>query len=510
MKIHKYGYCAAPIVGSAMIISAPWTWAFQEPVSLAAKRVPKFSRNYGSKMMMAETSLPFGGSDYWMEAGMVSGRASITTPSFLAPLFNAEYDWPSRRKRRALFSSSMIVGSDGFSFLEESNLDDDEEDGGAKSLSYLPSGGVDLAPKSKALLQKVSEQYVTLEKPEIHPQEVLEVIEQEYQSYDVPVRVGQETFDVSETGKDVDSDIARILSFAALHRLPRDIAILLLGPSGSDGPGQIDYGACRAAFAKGGWKDVRFSRGLAVRLRRQYVTSKTEKYAPLPRAWVTTRRQASRVAEQAVTEAAYTSAPVRKLLSRDEFLAKMDEELSRGGTSKLQTNVFGDALISFPRKNEIVRRIKRTMARKSAAMKQAGRAGLVAYFGLSFAWYTFAIFWQWQRESSKVAISRAALGTALRRFGKVFLSAFISDKLTRLLRIQLALALAPLGDKALRLTQTKFRVSENRAFFILAGLMVLTCLGVWATIILGDAAMLKGWVIESYRHQAEILQLDAA
>lgn len=441
------------------------------PPSLVRKLVRGQDSAIGHEM--AESTYPFG-----------NQREGRITTSFLGPLF-PDHSWSRQKQRRAFFSPSLILSSTGgSSFLEESIVYDDED-----LLKYLPSKGMYLAPKTRELLKRVTSQYVYGSKLVAEVDDVLDVIDAEYKSHDVPVYVGNVTFDFSLSGDVDDADVARILSFAAYHRLPRDVALLLFGPD-TDADVQYDsFACCREAFARGGWKDVRFPRGLSVRPKRKLVKSAKERYMPMPRTW---RMDAERMAKVAVDEATYVKAPPRRLLSREEFLAVMDKELSATEPRELlPNNLFRDARLIFPRQNQMLKRLRKVAKKQTLLLKHAGLAGLISYVALNFAWYTFSIVFQWRRTSSTVEISSRALGTSLRRFGKVLAAVYVGSQLTRLLRLELSLLLAPFGNRVLQLTQNKLHVSENVAFALLAGAMIGSCLGIWSIIVLGDAAMLR-------------------
>jgi uncharacterized protein YqgQ len=198
------------------------------------------------------------------------------------------------------------------------------------------------------------------------------------------------------------------------------------------------------------------------------------------------------MAQVAVDEATYVMAPPRRLLSREDFLAVMDKELSATEPRELlPKNLFRDARLIFPRQNQRLKKLRKVVKKQSLLLKHAGLAGLVSYVALNFAWYTFAIVFHWRRTSSTVEMSSRALRTSLRRFGKVLAAVYVGSQLTRLLRLELSLLLAPFGNRVLRLTQNKLQVSENVAFALLAGAMIGSCLGLWSIIVLGDAAMLR-------------------
>jgi hypothetical protein len=413
-----------------------------------------------------------------MAASTFGNQREGRTTSFLGPLFYDD-NW-SRQRRWAIFSPSLILGSTGgFSFLEDRNIDDDED-----LLNYLPSQRDTLAPRTYELLKRVTLQYVNGREPVVEAEEVLDVVHVEYKSYDVPLVVGNVTFDFSSSGDVDDADVARILSFAAYHRLPADVTLLLIGPDMEDN----SFARCSEAFAHEGWKGVRFPRGLAVRPKRKFVKSTKERLMPMPRAW---RKDAQRMAQLAVNEATNISPPPRRLLSREEFLATMDKELSATEPLELLPSLFRDVRMIFPRQNKILKRLQKVVKKQTLLLKHAGLAGLISYVALNFAWYTCAIVFHWRRTSSSVELSSRALWTSLRRFGKVLAAAYVGSQLTRLLRLKLSLALAPFGTRVLRFTEKKLQVSENVAFALLSGAMIGACLGIWSIIVLGDAAILR-------------------
>jgi hypothetical protein len=110
---------------------------------------------------MEESTYPFG-----------NQREGRITTSFLGPLFH-DHSWSARQKRRRVFfSPSLILSSTGgSSFLDESNVYDDED-----LLKHLPSKGMNLAPKTRELLKRVTSQYVYGNELVAEVDDVLDVI----------------------------------------------------------------------------------------------------------------------------------------------------------------------------------------------------------------------------------------------------------------------------------------------------------------------------------------------
>lgn len=327
---HRSACALSIVVGAALLHSAPeHAFAFQSAFLVRKNCYPGCT-----SLEMVETLYPFQRED------------RIT--SFLGPLLPNDYEqWPRPRRSRngsrgLLSTSSLIFSSKGrFSFLEDSNLFDDD---GEESLEYLPSGGTDLTPKTRELLQRVTSEYVNKREPMVEVDEVLDVIDEEYKSRDVAVVVGEETFDFSSSGDVDDADVARILSFAAHHRLPLDVTLILFGPANSNT--NHAFAKCRKALGEtGSWTSVRFPQGLAIRPKRKFVTSTRKRFMPVPRTWTTSRKEAVRNAQLAVNEASFIQPPPRRLLTREEFLATIDKELSGAASepTELLPLLFRDA-----------------------------------------------------------------------------------------------------------------------------------------------------------------------
>ena len=72
-------------------------------------------------------------------------------------------------------------------------------------------------------------------------------------------------------------------------------------------------------------------------------------------------------------------------------------------------------------------------------------------------------------------------------FSNVLVSAYIGSQITKIPRLSLAVALAPIGDKVLNYTKQRLKVSSDKATGILTTVLIGLCLATWALIILGDA-----------------------
>jgi len=135
----------------------------------------------------------------------------------------------------------------------------------------------------------------------------------------------------------------------------------------------------------------------------------------------------------------------------------------------------------------------RISSKPARIIKSFGRGGLVMYGVLNGLWYGLAVAWQWKRVSSSATIAGAAASSAIRasirKFTTVIATVYIGSQITKLPRMYLAVVLAPFGDSLLRKTQDTLKVSEGAALGIVVSLLLGSCFGIWATIILGDATM---------------------
>lgn len=473
----------------------------------------------GTKLHMADISLPrqsmslFRSDDGYLPTGSKFSLRSLF------------HDYYSPRASTAVSSvvspSTVFWSADGFASFDEFR-EHDEERTRESVLAYLPAGGIYLPPKTRDLLIRATSQYVNRGKvddcssvrPMDLPEDVLNTIEEEYISVTVPFSVGSIQCDADKSDRTVDSVAAcKILSFAALHRIPREITLLLFGvdnnlpldlsvgkldadvndsvpvkvPKKAGGAYTLDD--YKMAFSSGGWDAVSFPRGLALRLRRRFVQSRMERLSPFPRKVRLRHDKAANDASIAVLEASLARAPARRI-TREEFLASIDDEIRTISLDREDWSLK-DAMLFFPtRRNQFLKRLARAIRSQSAKLQKAGRAGVVAYGALNFVWYTLAITFQWRRIASLSGVppgTLVAVKGSIQKFGKVLAAAYIGSQLTKLPRLSLAVILAPVGNRALLFVKQKLRVSENSAFLIVTGVLLGSCVGVGAAVIFMDA-----------------------
>ena len=405
--------------------------------------------------------------------------------SFLAPIFSQEIDFWKTRQRSIFSTNSLALSSSKpFSIFER----DDEEEDRHVLLSYLPEGGKRLTPKTKNLLKRVTNEFVyggtkENESP-VTLNDIMSVIEEEYKSYDLPVEINGAIFDVRNSQLESDRLASQIISFAVFNSLPKEITLLLLDDN--------KLQRCRKSFSEGGWTNVVFPSGVSIRKRRRLTNNSSERYFPIPRSWGSSRTQAAKKADKLARLAAATSAPMQRLLTREEFLESMGQVL--GKTKMSPQQILRDALQVFPRRRKQVwKRITQFASVTVDRLENAGSAGIVAYSLLTFAWYTTAILCQWRRliAIAPVGAPSAFLAASMRHFVRSSFVAYIGAQFTKLPRMSLATALAPVGNWALRSTQKKFFVSEDRAVVILNRSMLVIFVLLSTTLVSADAVITR-------------------
>lgn len=371
--------------------------------------------------------------------------------------------------------------------------DYDEEDD--VLLDYLPWFVLQQTPKPKELIAQATRQYVygdTRGDPKVNVTEVLQLVDEEYKCTDVPVKIGDTTLSVERDRKHLQ--VVRILSFAAYHRLPQDITALLFGDD-------KDLQGYKETFLKnGGWASVSFPRGLSIRLPRNRLTSKLDRYQPIPRRFLQANNIKS--AKRAVQEASRIKAPVQRRLSKEAFLSTLQKEMGSSEKKAPPTRLFPH----FPTAKRDAQKLLRRQSRRALLLlrttllrvKQSIRATLLSYGLLAFAWYNVAILWQWQGLSSTAfAVSSTAMRASLHRIGGVVAQTYATSHLfAQLPVLLLALSVAPLAHRLLVLTKTRMGVtSEDRALLLVGSTLAISHLVFGASLYFLDAAILRSLVL---------------
>jgi len=231
-----------------------------------------------------------------------------------------------------------------------------------------------------------------------------------------------------------------------------------------------------------------------------------------------------------VNEAKSTKPPPRrKLRTREEFLATLEEQFGLtspsssasssylealpifagsgdeasssvvvGGATNTKLLFFPDsaAPISSSTKGISWKRIKRATERQFAKLRKKGRAGIVSYCFFNFALYTAGFLYRWPRVAPADPFSAASVYVVcMRKFSRIFVSLYLSSQILKLPRLFFAVSWTPVAGRCLSSVQERLRVSETVATVLLIG----TMLAMWAASVsvplLSEYATLKRLVV---------------
>lgn len=355
-------------------------------------------------------------------------------------------------------------------------------------LSYLPSRGRDMQQKTKRMLKRVTRRYIyhdNMGDAPIKSATVLKAIDAEYKPYDLPVAIGNQTFSFRNTGIEEYRDIAKILSFAALFRIPEEITLLLFGED--DGVDDSPLSEGRRAFAKVGWKGVRFARGISIGLQRRLLPTFRSRYSPISRVWMTNRNTES--AHRMVQEASHVVPPARQLMSPAEFLASVDVTLSNT-KHRSPRQMIKDAMLFFPRQRQTVTKLRQNVLSTMQQVALYGRNFVFTYALLTCCWSTFGLWYIWRNVSTPAFFSAYTgyLTSSFQRFAKTTLSLGVR---TRLWRIGLSFLLAPLSGSLLRRARNRLEMSMAETVGVLSILMLWFTAAAWSILVFADATVAR-------------------
>ena len=413
-------------------------------------------------------------------------------------------------------------------------------------LNYLPNQGHDMPHKTKRLVRRMTSEYIygIENRPQVDGADILAVIEAEYAplSSAVSVRLGNRT--LWQGGEEEERIVINILSFAVLYQLPKEIASRLLSSFTQSGDNKL-IAEIQKDFEQLGWEAISFPKGLGIRVNPNLMVSllgkqgsKSSFFPPSRVPWRSrSTRKAAEAAKEGVMNTAAVQPPEQNIMSKEEFLVEIENEMrssqipsglptSKPKKGPSRFSLEGTPLPSFPESYRAWTRVKRAMMdspknalsrnkswiRLSTAMdsqyakiKEAGRAGFMAYAFINFVLYTVGIAWQWRRIATDMPGPGTTLvSLTLKKLGKAFARVYVGASLFKLVRIVVALALAPAAGRVLQFTQRKLGVSENAAFAILITLLLKTFFGTITAVILGDSALRK--TIPTTRPTSGIIQ----
>ena len=339
-------------------------------------------------------------------------------------------------------------------------------------------------------------------------EEFLDVIDEEHKCDELPLKIGsiQYCFDTDNSNERLEAIriAVKLISFAALYRLPYNITTFLLQHMQET---SYFYGKDRVLkeFTQivdefrdvGSWTKIKFREGLNLRLKRQYLNSNRQKYNPISRSSIFMKKYALQEAKAAIKEANRTKCPA-KIMKKQEIEAIVEKLDIKSEFAQEEDDLLGDLLLTFfPKQNKVLNKMRRVLSSKKAnTLKATGRAGVMTYCILNFVWYTVAILWNWNRFNSNPNMifmegRMQALLFSVRKFGRVLSTVYMGSKITMLTRLSLAILLAPFGNKILQQAKRRLKVSTDLALAIMTAFLITTSILLWGVIILSDAAFGK-------------------
>ena len=304
----------------------------------------------------------------------------------------------------ALFSTNLWSEAGGY------EAEDNE-------LEFLPIDLYSLPPQTDYMLRRIVNAYIQSDQGisrDISLKELIDVIDAEYKYSPKPFSIGTKTFMLngqeSETEEETWRLFSKVVSFAALYSLPKEITLFLLQDlnqhPGNDDDVADEWKKLVDMFDGEPWELITFQQGLAIRVKREHLESRRERYSLIPRNSILSKSYNTIQARDAINRARMTKAPP-KLAQNVDIVAEIDE-IADALSAKSEFSQRGDTLINelttfFPRENKILNflaRISRATSKKTKLLQSVGRAGLISYGVLNFLWYTLAIIWRWNTLTS--------------------------------------------------------------------------------------------------------------
>lgn len=404
------------------------------------------------------------------------------------------------------YSSFTLLATESSEFLDIA-----EETRNFSLLDFLPQRGRILPFRTRKLFHSVTESYVFQKKEPYLPlytaDDLRLTIDEEYEVKEVPLCLGNLTLDSDAEIEENAQTMVEVLSLAALHRLPKELALGLLKPiTDATTKAYVDI------FERFGWNAVCFPRGLALQLKRE-LRSKEQQKGWWKNAWNLRRREKRLQLEAAiaVAEAQRVQAPeVRSTSPRDEVLAKIEQQLSEHAIKPIRRK---DELLFFPNsmplKSFSLRQFRRFAKRQYSMLKRKGRAGVLSYCVFNLLFYTMGMAWQWQRiaPADPLTTSSSITMVMVRKFARVFASLYVAAQLIKIPKVFGAIALAPYAQRVTDVVSKKLKVSQNVALVVLMSLMVVSWAAVIGALILGDYAKLRQLVLTE-EHLIGLLSLQ--
>lgn len=379
-----------------------------------------------------------------------------------------------------------------------------------QDISFLKINQFEMPYKSAHVVRKVTKAYVESDirntQGDITIEQVLDAIDAEYKWSSVPFSLGGRLFELKrrqdESMKISFQVFSKIITFAAINHLPKDMAILLFGgleeSSRFTSQTKEHLQQLIATFVEDrSWTcNVEFPQGLSLMLKRRFVASKREKYNPLPRKSFLSTRNDALEAKQVLKEADSIKPPIK--LAKKEDIERIAENLSlkSGFASEGEIMLKDSMLTFFPKENQFLVGLRRIMStQKSRQLKDASIASLVSYVLITVLWYTLSIVWTWRTRhgmGSSVAVmggEMQSFSRSLKTLGAILGKVRTRSRITQIPRWSLAVLLSPLGKKLLQRVEKRFQVSTTSAIRIVVTYLVGACMGLLSLLIMFDAIL---------------------
>lgn len=399
-----------------------------------------------------------------------------------------------------------------------SYFSDDFSDGSEKvegDLAYLPLNVLEIPAGTESILLQATDSYIRSElddeiQDEMKIDNVLQTIDAEFKYTPHSVILGKEPLTIDRRTKLLDAKseasqiVSKILSFAALHRLPVEIATRLfsdlLEPNFQQSLTFPDTSkeilSLLQTFEKGGWKIVEFPQGLTLRIKRDYIASRRSQFRPWPRKSLLTRSRDINEAREALREAKKVTPPP-KLRPKKISMKEMDEFINQFNVKSelsLRQNSVKDLLTFFPSRERLwssvgngkVQQIMRVITRHKSQLLSAGRAGFVAYAMIAFSMYTISMILKWRLTAgieTHNLVQGNIIQTSIHKFVRLFASTYFSTpKLSKFHRFVISCLLAPVGNKSLLMIQRKLKITANQAVGLISSILIGMSMGLWCSI----------------------------
>jgi hypothetical protein len=386
---------------------------------------------------------------------------------------------------------------------------DDFDDEKVDIISYLPIAEFEMPPRTEYALKKLTEVYIRSDvtydyRGDSTLNDILVAIEHDYKFVARPCYIGDyKVYDhrLERHGSSISSiliDTSKILAFSALNRVPTEIVITLLNLLKKEVPdADVVYflGTVIKVLEAEEWEAVSFPLGLPLRVRRDYILSKRKKYNPIPRRTSLTRSQDIFDAKAAIREAMNTMPPP-KIVNKRKMLAEIDQiapewivksQLSQSPESSLRETIFFPSRMN---RNRLARRLIMLSKRYHQRLKHSGAPGLVAYRLLNCLWYSSTFFGSWKLFGFRPTLAQNNMkGTCIlfRKIAKVFVSVYIGSRVTKTLRVVLALSITPQANKLLEYAKQKGKVGSKDALRLVSLFFLILSTGMGMIILLGSS-----------------------